>query len=519
MTDMYQTPGDRLRFEILLKSLTEGSLNLAVLSDHDQVLDFYGTLFEERLRAKGETQIEFCASTNSEQLVQKFNEILSELTLNQALEKEAKYAPRRYLVFRDSILMQDFELQLLARLVNGFPAGNISVILLLKRSGSFRNKLDAFGKNLLQWEVEAKVGEVKEPLKDWVADTPDPSPEALAAQLLKTSTKPSWRVPGADKPAQEPVLLTQALPSTTTEAAANAVTTSASSAAPVMGPVSAASHDGSALPDFSREPVMSAFSGTDPADAPPVFERESRAVPWGWLLLVALLSLLAFAFMYRDVVMTEVELMKKYLLRGTPAAAVPADSASAAKWPASAPAWPMASQASEPAVAASAEAVTASAPMPAASTPPMAAASTPSLSASAAVAATVKATPASADKAAAPASDAKPVATASKPAAKASEDNSDAAWLKQLPSTGYVVQLAAFDTEEEVNNFKRSNKLYEKARILSPRKKGTTRRYFILVAGPFENKVDADAYMRTNPLLAKAWLRTSQSILSQFDRP
>ena len=518
MTDMYQTPGDRLRFEILLKSLTEGSLNLAVLSDHDQVLDFYGTLFEERLRAKGETQIEFCASTNSEQLVQKFNEILSELTLNQALEKEAKHAPRRYLVFRDSILMQDFELQLLARLVNGFPAGNISVILLLKRSGSFRNKLDAFGKNLLQWEVEAKVGEVKEPLKDWVADTPDPSPEALAAQLLKSSTKPSWRVPGADKPAQEPVLLTQAQPSTSSEATAKGTTPSASTAAPVTESVSAVSHDVTALPDFSREPVLSAFSDPDPVDAPPVFEREARSVPWGWMLLVALLSLLAFAFMYRDLVMTEVELMKKYLLRGTPAAAVPADSASAAKWPASAPAWPMASQASEPAVAASAVAETASAPVPAATTPPTAAASTPPLSASAAVAATVKA-PVSADKAVAPASEAKPVAAATKAVAKASEDNSDTAWLKQLPSTGYVVQLAAFDTEEEVNNFKRSNKLYEEARILSPRKKGTTRRYFILVAGPFENKVDADAYMRTNPLLAKAWLRTSQSILSQFDRP
>ena len=172
MTDMYQTPGDRLRFEILLKSLTEGSLNLAVMSDHDQVLDFYGSLFEERLRAKGETQIEFCASTNSEQLVQKFNEILSELTLNQALEKEAKHAPRRYLVFRDSILMQDFELQLLARLVNGFPAGNISVILLINSAGNYQSKVDAFGKNLLKWDVETEAGEAKQKLTDWVATEP-----------------------------------------------------------------------------------------------------------------------------------------------------------------------------------------------------------------------------------------------------------------------------------------------------------------------------------------------------------
>jgi hypothetical protein len=35
MTDIYQSPGDRLRFEILLKSLTEGSINLAVLSERD----------------------------------------------------------------------------------------------------------------------------------------------------------------------------------------------------------------------------------------------------------------------------------------------------------------------------------------------------------------------------------------------------------------------------------------------------------------------------------------------------
>ncbi len=88
MTDIYQSPGDRLRFEILLKSLTEGSINLAVLSDHDMVLDYYGSLFEERLRAKGESHIEWCSSTNSERLVQKFNEILSEITLDQALEKD-----------------------------------------------------------------------------------------------------------------------------------------------------------------------------------------------------------------------------------------------------------------------------------------------------------------------------------------------------------------------------------------------------------------------------------------------
>ena len=215
MTDIYQSPGDRLRFEILLKSLTEGSINLAVMSDHDMVLDYYGSLFEERLRSKGERHIEWCSSTNSERLVQQFNEILSEITLDQALEKDKKHAPRRFLLFRDSILMQDFELQLLARLVNGFPAGNISVILLINRAGNYQSKVEAFGKNLVKWEVETEHGEAKQKLTDWVATTTDPEPaqieptfnmdpptlseEVSVSKLLNIPVKTAWRVPGFGK--------------------------------------------------------------------------------------------------------------------------------------------------------------------------------------------------------------------------------------------------------------------------------------------------------------------------------
>lgn len=109
--------------------------------------------------------------------------------------------------------MQEFELQLLARLVNGFPAGNISVILLINSAGNYRKKLEAFGKNLLQWEVETKAGEPKRVLSDWVADTPDPAPASEppvlqpmsledseeALKQLNMPKKTSWRIPGLGK--------------------------------------------------------------------------------------------------------------------------------------------------------------------------------------------------------------------------------------------------------------------------------------------------------------------------------
>jgi septal ring-binding cell division protein DamX len=95
---------------------------------------------------------------------------------------------------------------------------------------------------------------------------------------------------------------------------------------------------------------------------------------------------------------------------------------------------------------------------------------------------------------------------------------SDDQWVAQLPSGSYVLQLSAMDTEEEMRAFKRSNPAYAKARIMQAPKKGSNKRYFILVAGPFESKAEADAYMQTSPLLAKGWLRTAKSMKTQFGK-
>jgi septal ring-binding cell division protein DamX len=187
--------------------------------------------------------------------------------------------------------------------------------------------------------------------------------------------------------------------------------------------------------------------------------------------------------MYKDWVMQEAELFKKYLLRGTPAVAAPEEAASAAAAAAAA------------ASAASAEALAAA-------------------ESAASVAATVAAEVASA------ASQAEAVTPApSEPvAAKPDTTDSDEAWVNQLPANGYVVQLAAMDTQEEMRSFQRSNAAYAKARIMRTRNKDSGKRFYILVAGPFENKSQADTYMQSSPLLAKGWLRSTKSMKTQFTK-
>jgi hypothetical protein len=513
MTDIYQSPGDRLRFEILLKSLTEGSINLAVLSDHDQVLDYYGHLFDERLRAKGETHIEFCASTNSERLVQKFNEILSEITLDQALEKDKKHAPRRFLVFRDSILMQDFELQLLARLVNGFPAGNISVILLINSADNYKSKLEAFGKNLLQWEVETEAGEPKKRLTDWVATEPEPEPGPVeptllpepptlqdevvpVSKLLNLPTKTAWRVPGFGKK-EEPKLDPQPLPTFVPPPPEPLSVADVAPVAPVW------------TDETSRDPILSGAVSAPEAD---VFKRPAPKSYAGWVLLVFLLSIAAFAWMYKDWVLEEAEAFKKYLLRGTPAVAAPEEAASAAA-AASADALAAAEQAASVAseaarVASEADAV-ASAAIPVASSAIEPASAAPAVE---------KKTNDKSLKSEAKA-DTKAETKPEQKTEASADDSSDEAWVNQLPPNGFVVQLAAMDTQEEMRSFQRSNAAYAKARIMRTRHKDTGKRFYILVAGPFETKTQADSFMQSSPLLAKGWLRSTKSMKTQFTKP
>jgi hypothetical protein len=535
MTDIYQSPGDRLRFEILLKSLTEGSINLAVLSDHDMVLDYYGSLFEERLRAKGESHIEWCSSTNSERLVQKFNEILSEITLDQALEKDKKHAPRRFLLFRDSILMQDFELQLLARLVNGFPAGNISVILLINSVGSYQSKVDAFGKNLLKWEVETEVGEAKQKLTDWVATEPEPdvapskieptfldelptlSDEVVpVSKLLNLPTKTAWRVPGFGKkeePAQSPEPLPAFVPPATP-------------ATPVPTPALPVALDTSREPEL-RAPALPPAAGAEDAD---LFKRQPRKSRAGWVLLVLLMSIAVFGVMNKDWVLEEFELLKKYLLRGTPAVAAPEEAASAAAAASAASADALA--AAELAASVASEAALMASQAEAVASAASAAASAASTAASSTVApvALVASAPAAVASADVPVkkktekerqADKTKAKSDSKADAKADakpEAGSDEAWVSQLPASAYVVQLAAMDTQEDMRSFQRSNAVYAKARILRARHKDSGKRYYILVAGPFETKAQADAFMQSSPLLAKGWLRSTKSMTAQFTK-
>ena len=487
MSSVYQSPGDKMRYEILVKSLMEGRLNLAVLSESDLTLDFYANAIHGDLRARGERMVEFCFSADSAKLVEMFNGILSELTVSQARDKQVKSAPKRYLIFRDIMAMQEFELQLLARLVNGFPASNINVVLLVNSSASHTSKLQTFGKNLLSWEVEGEPGQVK-------AETPEPR------GWKKSAEREPWLAPA------EPIATPLSKP-----------------ASPVQGGPSKAparQEESSMAPDVGNlSPKEMAADGAaadpwEPTSAPPA--RKGLV----WVLAVVLISLMAFGFMYSDLLLQEFTALSNYINRTPAPAAAPAAPIASVGMATSVPAPPINPTESlgdkeeiiDTKQAAPTDAPPAVAPLPAPPAPVAAPAPAPAKVAADAKAEALKI----ANEAVKPKPEAAKSGLSDKAAAATQGSSQDGAnWARQLPEKSFVLQHAAFDSLDDALAAQNKSPALANALLLMASKKNGAK-YFIIVTGPYENRVSAEGAMKAEPAFAKSWMRSAQSVKQQY---
>ena len=443
MTDFYQSPGDKVRFDILLKTLREGGVNLAILGNDDIALAHYARRIVLGLREPGKIEVELWSSADSEKLVQRFNDILAELSVDQALDKSKKAPTKRYMVFPDAQAVSDIDLQLLARLINGFPASNIHAVLLLNRADLADKKLSAFGKNIMQWILEPEHPDALPTPKMQRIETRDEVSE-MAPDALSASARPHAVLP--EPPAPEPLM--------------------------AVRPETAPSWE----------------------NAPAATPRQKNArLGWG-ILAVVLVSLTMSAVLYREQLQQEFTKMQDYLgqpgklnqPKEAPIAASPSVAMS------STTALPVKADESlipEKEVLVKEADKTPLVPEPASAAPAVAVAAPPAQAASVAP---------------------PPVAS---PASALSLD--DKAWVNKLPSSQWVLQHAAFDTKNEIESLRTNQSAFLDGKVLKTQRKSGAA-YFILVTGPYATRAEAENLIKTNPAMAKSWLRSTKSLKSQF---
>ena len=174
---------DRLRLEGYVLALTQEGMSLSMVSTHEAILDHYGKILVSRLRqAAPEVAIEIYFPASSEALLARFNEVLVNSSIQEAMNGEVSLATPRIWIVHDASALPDHEVELLARLVQNFPAANIRVVLLMTAASQKTNLLSSFGRSILCWDVEPPTSVQVEIM---LAQARTEGREAAAKALLK----------------------------------------------------------------------------------------------------------------------------------------------------------------------------------------------------------------------------------------------------------------------------------------------------------------------------------------------
>ena len=180
-TAFFMRPSDKTRYDFLLRSLLDDKRAAILVSDCDALLDHYGRMLADALRKSRELAVEVYFPNSTEAVLARFNRILADLTVAEAIKPDGSSAPQRLLLVYDGKGTGLKEIQLLARLVKDFPGANTRLVLLLQSQGADADKkIEAFGKIALRWDVERPTSdEAKAVLNDAQAKGMGPEVQAL----------------------------------------------------------------------------------------------------------------------------------------------------------------------------------------------------------------------------------------------------------------------------------------------------------------------------------------------------
>ncbi len=444
---------DMLRLEGVVAAVTQDGMSLALVSRHEAILDHYGKILVERLRAVApEIGIEIYFPASAEALLARFNSALSDYTVQQAMEASVPIAPPKIWIVHDASALPDHEIQLLARLIQHFPGANIRIVMLLPQGSKKQKLLISFGRRILNWEIDP------------------PTPEQADTMLAQA------QIQGREG-AVRALLQKIAVPL----------------AAPTPVPVEAATHDDPPLFAPSVAPPAAPAAPSPPdtapaAPAPPASKAPKAARRWAvWLtgmVVLLLLSAATVAVLHRESVV--------HWLGNKPAAEAPAP----------VPAQPVSSAVlAVPPVAGAV--ITPNTPavgvvglIPPAPSPAPAPAVAP---VPAPLAAVPERIPASEEVVIAPA-----------------QIRAGQSWIQAMPAGTFLLQHVIVPSYTEANQWMQAHTNLKRARLVAFYLPGDTNTQFCVVSGPFESLAAAAAYNQNPNVPRGGQIRSARYMKEQF---
>ena len=163
--DILYSRKDKNDFRQSLHAVTEQSMGLAVIGDNEAILTHYSRIFTSRLRKEREFNLEIFPPTNTEELLRKFNQLLSQMTMDQARKNSPAHKPITLMLVNDANVVESEQWTLLLQLLSDFPGINVRMVLFINKVAwpRYDETLILLGRNIYRWDIKIpSVLEAKE---------------------------------------------------------------------------------------------------------------------------------------------------------------------------------------------------------------------------------------------------------------------------------------------------------------------------------------------------------------------
>ena len=153
---------DRLQMDSCLTAVTKEGKSLVMVSPSGELLDHFGAAFIRRLKQNlANTPVEVFMPPDSEVMLERFNKLLSSLSLDVATQTRKDKPPESVWVVHDANALGSYEIELLTRLVHQFPGAGISTVLMFTSDGNPETSICNQGKQFVSWVLEMPTSEQK----------------------------------------------------------------------------------------------------------------------------------------------------------------------------------------------------------------------------------------------------------------------------------------------------------------------------------------------------------------------
>ena len=151
---LYLTKQHQDDFYSFFKKFLQSNSNLIFCSTNPAIANYYSNFFEKKISNFENIKVEKFFPNDTETVINKFNSILKEVSIEESKQIN-KESARKIFIIPDLESINPYELQLLSRIINDFPASNVNFISFLKdiENNKRNNFIDLVRKNTFIWQI------------------------------------------------------------------------------------------------------------------------------------------------------------------------------------------------------------------------------------------------------------------------------------------------------------------------------------------------------------------------------